>query len=309
MGVLAPRTRRPRAAELWALAEAQHGVVSRAQLLEAGLSSDAVRHRMRNGRLHPMARGIYAVGRPELSRLGEMMVAVLALGPGAVVSHATGAELWGVRRGVGPLEISVPTASGRRRSGVAVHHRRGLTGAVTRHRGVPVTSLPLTLIDMALRWSPRQLEAAVNQADALDLLDPVAMRSALDRFAGRPGVRPLRRLLDEHTFRLTDSELERQFLRLVRRARLPLPATQRYASSWRVDFVWPVLGLVVETDSLRYHRTPSQQNRDYQRDHAHRLNGLTPLRFTHFQVSHQADYVLHVLRSEAARLSAGDPAG
>ena len=302
---MAPRTRRPRAAELWALAGAQHGVVSRDQLLEAGLSAEAIKHRTRTGRLHPMARGIYAVGRPELSRLGEMMVAVLALGPGGVVSHATAAELWAVRRGVHPLEISLPTSSGRRRAGVVVHHRRGLADEVTRHCGVPVTSLPLTLIDMALRWSPRQLEAAVNQADALDLLDPVAMRKALTRFKGQPGVRPLRRLLDEHTFRLTDSELERLFLRLVRRAQLPLPATQRYASSWRVDFIWQELGLVVETDSLRYHRTPSQQNRDYRRDHAHRLNGLIPLRFTHFQVRHQSDYVLRVLRSEAARIRGG----
>jgi len=298
-----PPTRRRPAAGLWALAETQHGVVSHAQLLAAGLSRDAIKHRGRSGRLHRKARGVYAVGRPELSRLGEMMVAVLALGPGAVVSHATAAELWGVRRGViRPLEISLPSSSGRRRSGVVVHNRTGLTGAVTRHRSVPVTGLPLTLIDMALRWSPRQLEAAVNQADALDLLDPVAMRTALTRFAGQPGVLRLRRLLDEQTFRLTDSELERLFLRLVCRAQLPLPATQRYASSWRVDFIWPELGLVVEADSLRYHRTPSQQNRDYRRDHDHRLNGLTPLRFTHFQVSRQADYVVRVLRSEATRL-------
>ncbi len=304
---MGPPTRRSHAAGLWALAEAQHGVVSRAQLLEAGLSHEAIKHRTRNGRLHRRARGVYAVGRAELSRLGEMMVAVLALGPGAVVSHATAAELWRLSRSVLPLlEVSLPTNSGRRRPGVAVHHRHGLAEAVTRHRGVPVTSLPLTLIDMALRWSPRQLEAAVNQADALDLLDPVALRKALTRFTGRPGVLPLRRLLDENTFRLTDSELERLFLRLVRRAQLPLPATQRYASSWRVDFIWPELGLVVETDSLRYHRTPSQQNRDYQRDHAHRLNGLAPLRFTHFQVSRKADYVVRVLRSEADRLrSAG----
>jgi very-short-patch-repair endonuclease len=300
---MAPTTRKPRAAELWALAETQHGVVSRAQLLDAGLSSEGIRHRTRNGRLHPMARGIYAVGRPELSRLGEMMVAVLALGPGAVVSHATATELWAVRRGMRALEISLPTSSGRRRAGVTVHHRRGLADEATRHRGVPVTSLPLTLIDMALRWSPRQLEAAVNQADALDLLDPVAMRKALTRLTGRPGVRPLRRLLDTHTFRLTDSELERLFLRLVHRAQLPLPATQRFASSWRVDFIWPELGLVVETDSLRYHRTPSQQNRDYQRDHAHRLAGLTPLRFTHFQVAHRPGYVLRVLTAEAKRLA------
>ena len=91
------------------------------------------------------------------------------------------------------------------------------------------------------------------------------------------------------------------FLRLVRRAGLPEPKTQRYAGSWRVDFIWPELGLVVETDSLRYHRTPAQQNRDYERDHAHRRAGLPPLRFTHFQIARRPRHVLLTLRAELRR--------
>ncbi len=91
------------------------------------------------------------------------------------------------------------------------------------------------------------------------------------------------------------------FLRLVRRAGVADPRTQRYAGSWRVDFIWDDLGLVVETDSLRYHRTPAQQNRDYERDHAHRMAGLVPLRFTHFQIARQPGYVLRILRAEIER--------
>lgn len=294
-----------RARVIWTLTSAQEGVVSRRQLIDAGLSPEAIKHRARIGRLHRKARGVYAVGRPDISRHGEMWVAVLANAPGAAVSHESGCELYGVRRRErGPIEVSVPTGSARRHGGMRVHNRRILgADTVTEHRGVPVVILPLTLIDMGLRWPERHLEAAVNQADALDLLDPEAMRSALQRFVGQPGVRPLRRLLDGHTFRLTDSELERTFLRLVRSVGLGNPQTQRYANSWRVDFLWPELGLVVETDSLRYHRTPAQQARDYRRDQAHQLAGLYPLRFTHYQLARERQHVLRLMRHTIERLS------
>lgn len=234
------------------------------------------------------------------------MVAVLTCSGPRGVSHDTATELWGVRRRErGPLHLSVTTLGPHSRPGVVVHRRRILTPSrLTFRDGVPVTSVPLTLVDLSSSGVlARHLEAAVNQADALDLLDPGTLRSELDTLRGQPGVRRLRDLLDGHTFRLTDSELERMFLRLVRRAGLTDPRTQRYASSWRVDFIWAGLGLVVETDSLRYHRTPSQQNRDYERDHAHRLAGLAPLRFTHFQVARQPGYVLRVLRAEMKRLA------
>ncbi len=303
---MAPITSEPRRAEaVWALTRTQDGVVSTHQLLHAGYGHEAIRHRVRKGRLHRKAHGVYAVGRPDISRHGDMWVAVLANGPDAAISHETGCELYTIRRPEsGPLEVSVPTPSPRRHPGMRVHNRRTLAGNVTTHQGVPVTSVSLTLIDTALRWSERHLEAAVNQADALDLLDPEAMRSDLERFVGQPGVRPLRRLLDGHTFRLTDSELERLFLRLIRQAGLGDPQTQRYANSWRVDFLWPELGLVVETDSLRYHRTPAQQARDYRRDQAHQLGGLYPLRFTHYQLRYERPFVLRLLRKTVARLTA-----
>ncbi len=163
---------------------------------------------------------------------------------------------------------------------------------------MPVTSVAQTLVDIACRWSERHLEAAVNQADARDLLDPEALRRALDDLGGSPGVKPLRGLLDERTFRLTDSDLERRFLALVRRAGLPTPETRRYANGWRTDFLFAELGLVVEADSLRYHRTASQQNRDYERDHAHRLAGRPPLRLTHFQIRYKPDHVVRMLANE-----------
>ena len=107
---------------------------------------------------------------------------------------------------------------------------------------------------------------------------------------------------------LTDSELERRFLPIARRAGLPPPQTGRPVNGFKADFFWPELGLVVETDGLRYHRTPIQQTRDRVRDQAHAAAGLTPLRFTHTQVAYEPDHVEGTLRAVARRL-AGAGAG
>jgi very-short-patch-repair endonuclease len=107
----------------------------------------------------------------------------------------------------------------------------------------------------------------------------------------------LRDLLRRDVFALTESELERRFLPIARRAGLPPPRTQAHLNGFRVDFFWPDLGLVVETDGLRYHRTPAQQARDRRRDQVHAAAGLTPLRFTHHQVAHEARSVEATLRA------------
>jgi very-short-patch-repair endonuclease len=146
------------------------------------------------------------------------------------------------------------------------------------------------------------LERAVNEADRLDLIDPEALRERLDNYRGQRGVVRLRRLLDKRTFRLTDSELERRFLRIVANAGLPMPETGRHLNGFKVDFFWPQLGLVVETDGLRYHRTPAQQARDRLRDQAHLAAGMSPLRFTHAQVRFEAGYVRFTLVAVANRL-------
>jgi len=148
------------------------------------------------------------------------------------------------------------------------------------------------------------LEKAVNEADKLDLVDPDSLRVALHRMPGQAGVPALRRLLDRRTFRLTDSELERRFLALVRSVRLPHPETRRVVNGVRVDFFWPDLGLVVETDGLRYHRTPAQQARDRRRDQVHAAAGLTTLRFTHSQIRFGPSEVIDVLARVIAGLAA-----
>ena len=154
---------------------------------------------------------------------------------------------------------------------------------------------------------PRDLERAINEADKLDVIDADALRKALDERPGEPGVRPLRRILDEHTFRLSDEELERLFRPLAKAAGLPVPLTKHRVNKFEVDFFWPDLGLVVETDGWRYHRTPSAQSRDALRFQVHVAHGLTPLRFSHYQVKYEPTHVESILKQTAAHLRARGP--
>ncbi|HEX5763406.1 MAG TPA: DUF559 domain-containing protein [Solirubrobacterales bacterium] len=146
------------------------------------------------------------------------------------------------------------------------------------------------------------MERAINEVDRLGLIDPEALYDALESHPGKRGVGSLRRVLGRDDFRLTDSELERLFLRLVGEVGLPVPLTQQQLNGFRVDFYWPDLGLVVETDGLRYHRTPAQQARDRQRDQVHLTSGITPLHFTHRQVRYESGYVRLTLLAVVNRL-------
>lgn len=302
---MAPRSPQRANGDLWRLVSRQHGVVARGQLVALGFTAEAIKHRLATGRLHLVHRGVYAVGRPELTVRGRWLAAVLGCGAEAALSHASAAALWGIRRERDRrIEVSVPAHADSRPSGVAVHRRAALRPAdVTRREGIPVTSPICTLVDLASRLTRDQIEAAVNEADKLDLTDPERLRSALDAMPRRPGVRRLRETLDRRTFELTDSELERRFLRLVRKAGLPCPATGQHLNGFEVDFHWPDLGLVVETDGLRYHRTPAQQARDRLRDQAHTVAGLTALRFTRAQVRFEPDHVQATLAAVARRLA------
>jgi very-short-patch-repair endonuclease len=143
----------------------------------------------------------------------------------------------------------------------------------------------------------------VVEADVRDLIDPETLRATLDTYAGQPGVRKLRAILDRHTCRMTETELERRFFRLVRRAGLPLPDTQQQVGS-RVDFYWSELGLVVETDGWRYHRTPARQARDNRRMQGHAAAGRTAIRISHYEVRHEPARVEAVLARTIERLAA-----
>jgi very-short-patch-repair endonuclease len=300
-------TQASRSAQVWALVKRQHGVVTRGQLLELGFTGDAVKHRIWTGRLHPVWRGVYAVGRSQLSRHGVWMAAVLSCGSSAVLSHRSAAALWRIHADEsGSVDVSVPLRSDPRRAGIVVHRRANLRSEeVTQCRGIPVTTPFRTLVDLATRLPRDSLEAAINEADKRELTDPDSLRAALGSRDRRHGAAVLRRTLDRRTFTLTDSQLERRLLPLARRAGLQKPETGRVVNGFRVDFYWPDLGLIVETDGLRYHRTPAQQTRDRLRDQAHAAAGLTTLRFTHSQVAFDAWHVEATLTTVARRLQGG----
>lgn len=293
-----------RGRQAWELAGRQHGVVSRRQLLELGFNAREIEHRVSRGRLHLVMRGVYAVGWPKLTPRRRWMAAVLACGDGAMLSHRSAAALWRIgkeHRGV--IDISVRRRTRLRRSDVQVRARPTLAGAdVATCSGIPVTGIVRTLIDVATELRPTGVERAINEADKLDLIDPEILRASLDIYQGERGVGVLREILDTQTFRLSDSDLEILFRPIAAAANLATPLSKQMVNGFEVDFYWPDLGLVVETDGLRYHRTPSTQARDARRDRTHTLAGMTPLRFTHYEVKYEAAKVMRALKQAAALL-------
>jgi len=232
------------------------------------------------------------------------MAAVLICGEGALLSHASAAALWGIGpEGTGPVDVSIRRYGAVSRPGIRARIRPRLPERdVTERHGIPVTKPVRTLIDQATELTPNRLERMVNEADKHDVIDPEALRAALEDYAGERGVKPLRTLLDRLTFRLSDTDLEVLFRPIAAKAGLPVPLTKKMVNDFEVDFYWPDLGLVVETDGWRYHRTPSAQARDARRDQSHTASGLTPLRFSHYQVAHEPQYVIRILTRTVANL-------
>jgi very-short-patch-repair endonuclease/predicted transcriptional regulator of viral defense system len=304
--VMTTKKRHAKRPDFWSVVRRQQGVITRPQLLRLGYTSAAIRHRLETGWLHPLFRGVYAVGRPEVTREGLWMAGVLSCGAGAVLSHRSAASLWGIRPyWPGEIEVTVAARRQPRRPGVRVHRSRTLAPSdITRRNGIPVTTPVRTLMDSAPSLTGRQLERAINEADRLGLADVERLRRALDDCPRTPGAAVLRKMLDPATFARTRSGVESDFLGIARRAGLPKPLTLQIVNGYEVDFYWPDLGLVVETDSWLHHRTPFQQARDRERDQAHTAAGLTCLRFTDVQIKYEPAHVERTLRAVAGRLAA-----
>lgn len=225
------------------------------------------------------------------------MAAILACGDGAYLSHRSAGALYGIaEERAGVIEVSVRRKAEHLRPGLKVRARPSLPSHdVGTLKGIPVTSPVRTMLDLATIQGPKTLLRSINEADNRDVVDAESLRLALEDRAGEPGVKPLRELLDRDTFVLSDEELERLFLPLAREAGLPLPLTKEMVNGFEVDFYWPELGLVIETDGLRYHRTASAQARDARRDQAHTAAGFARLRFSHHQVKYEPAHVTRIL--------------
>ena len=279
-----------------ATARRQHWIIARRQLLAIGYTEEAIDHRIESGRLHPVHAGVYAVDRPPETHDACFIAAVLACGEGAALSDESGAQLWQIRPWrPGPIHVSVPAARRVARPGIEIHPRSAFE--VTRRHGIPVTTPICTIVDLAPGLSDEELERCINEAANRDLVHPDRLHAALSAMPYRHGARRVRLLLDRERFVLTDTILEQRFLRIVRRTGLPLPQTQERLPGGRVDFYWPDRNLLVETDSLRFHRTPFQQRNDVVRDQTNFKAEIRTLRFTHWQIWHEPEYVESILQA------------
>ena len=198
-----------------ALAEHQHGAVATRQLLALGLTRQAIAHRAGDGRLHRVHHGVYAVGHAGLTGHGRLMAAVLAGGEGAVLSHASAAALWDLRRSDAErMDVSVRRSGRQKRDGLRLHRPRTLhPDEITTHDGIPVTTPARTVLDLAAPLRRRPLERILDRVEVLELADYPALHRIADAHPGHRGAPKLRAALDTHHAgtTLTRSELEERF--------------------------------------------------------------------------------------------------
>jgi very-short-patch-repair endonuclease len=265
----------------------QHGVVTRAQLVERGVSTSSISDRIAVRRLHRIHRGVYAVGHPTLSEKGRWMAAVLACGENAALSHTSAAELWGIRRrvrrlseaggdaGLGPVHVSVPSTAGKRkRRGIVLHRSTTLMARhCTRRDVIPVTNPARTLADLRPLLSPAQFTAALREAEFLRL--PIG---------------------DQHESGGARTELEDHMLALCRRHRLPKPEVNVRVSRYEVDFLWREQRLIIEVDGWDAHRTRSAFEEDRARDAHLALLGYEVVRFTWRRLTRDQSAVAKTIR-------------
>jgi very-short-patch-repair endonuclease len=263
-----------------AVAGRQHGCVSLPQLLSAGLRRRAVAHRVERGVLRRLHRGVYLVG-PLEAPLSRFMAAVLAVGDGAVLSHASAAAVWELMPlGTGTVDVTVAASGPRSRPGIRVHRVRNLPADdAARHRNLPLTSPARTLLDLAATLPSRDVARAVETAEQRRLTTHAGLTHHLTRFRASRGAAHLRAAL-RPTSQLTRSEAERRFLALVREARLPPPAANTRVGGHEVDFLWPAKRLIVEIDGYAFHSTRAAFERDRVRDADLHARGYRVLRIT-----------------------------
>jgi hypothetical protein len=272
--------------------EGQEWVASTAQLRAAGVGDGAIAHGVRAGRLHRMHRGVFALGRPDVSARGRCWAAVLACGgpEDAALSHGWAAALWDLRPWpAGPIDVTTLRSS-HSTPRIRVHCARTLE-AVTQPDGLPVTTVTRTLLDLALILDAHRLERLCHRAEELRLgVDPVA--------PGRRGARRLREALA--TVRpaapdITRSELEERFLALVARNGLPRPLVNARVDGREVDFFWPAAGVIVETDGAATHLTARAFEADRARDAELGAAGYRVIRFTWRQICDRPRWVARTL--------------
>lgn len=276
---------------------ASDGVVGHKELRSRGISKHAVHRGLASGRLHVVLPGVYAVGHSALSWRGRLRAAVLWGGEDAVLSHLTAAGLWDLLLSASPtVHITVPRGGKTSRAWIRAHHARQIDRAEV--NGFPVTTVERTLVDLAPMIRPDRLERAVEQAVRMDRLDFGAMKTVRSECRGRRGLAALDAAIAafDPLAPQTHPGIERAFLRLIRKYKLPEPKTNVQAGPYVVDFLWEEQKLIVELDSLQHHRRPGVFEADRKRDIDLKLLGYTVIRITHRRLEAEPAVVADELR-------------
>jgi len=243
------------------LAERQHGVVARWQLLDCDVAPGVFRARCENGSLVPLFQGVFALGHQRLSREGQLMAAVLACGPGAVLSHFHAGRLWGICGSYGGIEVLRQSGGfkpdGHR--GIRLHQTRRLhPWEVTVEKGIPVAVIERVLLDLAGRTDRKRLERTFVQAYKSGGISWPRLQRVITRRRGCKGVGKLRQIaleVDPEALE-TKSVTEVDFLALWREVEMPMPIVNVLVEGHLVDFLWPAQRVIVETDSWSHHSDP-----------------------------------------------------
>lgn len=276
------------------LAGSSHGVVTRAQLLAAGLTPEEIRHRLQAGALLREYPGVYRVGHRAPSVEARYLAAVRACGRGALLSGLAAGHLLEIIVAPPSMpEVTAPTE--RRLRGIKTRRSRlPVEGMVW--RGVPVTSPARTLADLASVLPVHALARAVHAAGIRHGTAPGEVEAVLARRPTTRGATQLRRVLrgDDH---VSLSALERRFLALIRRSGLPLPVTNRPAGGRYVDCRWAGKRLTVELDGYRYHSSRYAWELDRRREREAYARGDQFRRYTYGDVFDQPGPMLRELRS------------
>jgi len=268
------------------LAGRQHGVVGRWQLDEIGLTEQMIRTRVAHGGLNRLHRGVYAVGHRALTVESRWMAAVLAHGPRAVLSHRSAGQMWGLcpRSRIAP-EVTCP-GSKKTKPGIVTHRGTLLGDEVVRVRGMPVTSVPRTMFDLAATRPEREVERAWNEMEVRGYRDRLSVPHLLERHPGRKGSLLLARLANRKTLPvgITRNDLEEGFLALVDRFDLPRPRMNAHlvvrGRFYEVDCLWEDDKVAIELDGGGAHGTMKAFHKDRERDRILTAEGYTTARIT-----------------------------
>ena len=281
------------------LAARQHGVVTRDQLIAIGFGGRAIDDRIARGLLHPIHRGVFAVGHRLRTRETTWIAAVLAAGPAATLSHRSAAALWGIRQSSRAVsDVIAPRKC--RRAGIEAHRTALHPDEVTVRHGIPVTNAARTLFDLAAVVSAQQLDHALNEAEIRRLASPISLDAFIARHPRRKGTHALKRALDRQRRTgetVIRSDFETAFLDFTERYGLPRPKMNEPLGPYHPDAVWPDQRLVVELDSYDIHTTRLAFEKDRARDRDLQANGYIVLRVTWRQLTTDADEIAAQLYS------------